>query len=48
MTIRELRKKLFEIEDQQMTVEELRHILFEVEDQDAELEPDDLWRITRR
>lgn len=48
MTIRELRKKLFEIEDQQMTVEEHRHILFEVEDQDAELEPDDLWRITRR
>lgn len=48
MTIRELRQKLFEIEDQQMTVEELRHILFEVEDQDAELEPDDLWRITRR
>lgn len=48
MTIRELRQKLFEIEDQQMTVEEFRHILFEVEDQDAELEPDDLWRITRR
>lgn len=48
MTTRELRQKLFEIEDQQMTVEELRHILFEVKDQDAELEPDDLWRITRR
>lgn len=48
MTTRELRQKLFEIEDQQMTVEELRHILFEVKDQDAELESDDLWRITRR
>lgn len=48
MTTRELRQKLFEIEDQQMTVEELRHILFEVNDQDAELEPDDLWGITRR
>lgn len=48
MTARELRQKLFEIEDQQMTVEELRHILFDVKDQDAELKQDDLWRITRR
>lgn len=48
MTVRELRQKLFEIDDQQMTVEELRHILFEVKDQDAELKQDDLWKITRR
>lgn len=48
MTTRELRQKLFEIEDQQMTVEELRHILFEVKDQDAELKQDELWKITRR
>ncbi len=48
MTTRELRQKLFEIEDQQMTVEELRHMLFEVNDQDAELKQGELWKITKR
>ena len=46
MTTRELRKALFEIDNQKMTVEELRHILFDVEEQDKELEQDDLHRIT--
>ena len=37
MTARDLRRILFEIEDQEMTVRELRELLFEVEEQDKEL-----------
>ncbi len=48
MTVRELRKALFEIQDQKMTVKELRDILFELENQDAELKPEDLIQMIRR
>ena len=48
MTTKELRDKLFVIENQDMTVRELRQLLFLVENQDAELKDNDLFKITRR
>lgn len=47
MTARELRKMLFNVENQKLTVEELRRILFEIDEQDEELEEDTLSRLTR-
>mgnify|MGYP003571253796 CR=1 FL=1 len=46
MTVRELRKALFEIENQNMSIKELRAILFDVEDQDRELENGELFKLT--
>lgn len=45
-TIRELRKILTEIDNQNMTVKELRGILFEQENQEKELEHNDLLKMT--
>ncbi len=47
MTTRELRQMLFEIDNQKMTIKELRGILFNIENQDAELKPQELWKITK-
>lgn len=46
MTVRELRKMLFEVENQELTVKELRDILFQVEDQDKELTDTAIKRLT--
>ena len=37
LTVKELRRQLFAIEDQEMTVSELRHFLFEAQDQDMKV-----------
>lgn len=46
MTVRELRKILTEVENQQMTIRELRKVLFDVNNQDVELAPMDLMKFT--
>ena len=46
MTARELRKALFEINNQEMTIKELRDILYTVENQDEELKPEDIFKLT--
>jgi len=46
MTTRELRKMLFEVENQELTIKELRDILFQVEDQDKELTDTAIKRLT--
>ena len=40
ITIRELRKALFWVDNQKMTIEELRKLLFEIENQDEKLDED--------
>ena len=47
MTTRELRKMLFNVENQELTVKELRDILFAIEDQDNELTQKTLYELTR-
>lgn len=47
MTVRELRKMLFNVENQKLTVEELRRILFDVDEQDEEITDTQLMRLTR-
>ena len=46
MTIRELRRILTAVEDQEMTIKELRALLFEIDDQDDEITYDDMIRLT--
>lgn len=47
MTVGELRKMLFNVENQEMTVRELRELLFNIDDQDEELTERLLMKLTK-
>lgn len=45
MTVRDLRRLLFEIENQNLTVRDVRTLLFDVDDQDTPMDVLDLARL---
>ncbi len=46
MTVRELRKILFDVSNQNLTVKEIRELLFDIDEQDAEITQSDLEKFT--